>query len=194
MEFEARTQHDLPQFAVILDGRAFRHLRRGAVAVVLAVERVEDQEGVVARHRRRRPDRVEHGKIRLGREFHHPLFGAERQRRRGERRREKRCRGGSFQEISSAQFPPFSPLRSIACAREMAPVEGEPDDLISRKVRRKPKARHGHRTKSGDDAWGHRKVRHGRPPACPEEIGPAIHAVARRTLISAASTRAVPSS
>ena len=82
--------------------------------------------------RRRRPDRVEHGKIRLGREFHDALTRGERERRRGKRRRDKRCRGGSFQEISSAQF--ILPARRFDrsnCAREMAPVEGEPDDLIS---------------------------------------------------------------
>ena len=132
MELEAGPQHDLPQFAVVLGGRALGHLRGGAVAVVLAIERVEHQEGVIARHRRRRPDRVEHGKIRLGREFHDALARGEHERRRGKRRRGKRCRGGSFQEISSAQF--ILPARRFdrsSGAREMAPVEGEPDDLIS---------------------------------------------------------------
>ena len=133
VEFEARTEHDLPQFAVILGRCALGHLRRRAVAVVLTVKRVEDEESVVARHRRRRPHGIEHGKIRLRREFHHPLFGAERQGRGRERRRGKRCRGGGFQEISSAHggvsFRPFdSTSRSHALK---AFVERQRNDLIS---------------------------------------------------------------
>ena len=54
-----------PAQAAILDQMAFQHLRLGVEFFVAAVQRLEQQVGVVAADHRRRPDRVEAGQVGL---------------------------------------------------------------------------------------------------------------------------------
>ena len=69
MEQQAGAQRERPQLAVILRQCAGQHLGRHGGRAVLAVQRVEHQEGVVAGDVGGSPDRVQDGHVGLGDEF-----------------------------------------------------------------------------------------------------------------------------
>src|SRR3954452_10887171 len=65
MKTQAVAQLDGPTPAVLIDLMPLRHLRLRPQIVVGAVQRVEDEIGVISRDRCGSPDRIEAGQVRL---------------------------------------------------------------------------------------------------------------------------------
>lgn len=65
MEHQTVTQHEFPQLAIVLLNRALYHLRLRPERGVLAIERVEHHEPVIACPVGRCPNGIEDRKVRI---------------------------------------------------------------------------------------------------------------------------------